>query len=76
MLYQEPAIRLEKSYQIVKCSTGAGYGMLLDAYGALWVFGKNNCGQLGMKEEMTDGEPVKIKFFEEGKIFITDIKAT
>lgn len=50
--------------------------MLLDAYGAVWVFGKNNCGQLGMKEELNDDDPVKIRFFEENKIFITDIKAT
>lgn len=50
MYYQEPAIRLEKAYQIIKCSSGAGYGMYLDAFGAVWIFGKNNCGQLGIKE--------------------------
>ncbi len=71
MYYQEPAIRLDKSYQIIKSSCGAGYGMLLDAFGTVWVFGKNTCGQLGTKDETSDDEPVKLKFFEENKIFIT-----
>ena len=50
--------------------------MFLDAYGAIWVFGKNHYGQLGIKSEIMIEDPVKIKFFQENKIFITDIKTS
>lgn len=77
MYYQEPAIRFEKqSYKIIKTSCGPGFAMFLDAYGAVWVFGKNQCGQLGIKNEVCIEDPMKIKFFEENKIFITDIKTS
>jgi alpha-tubulin suppressor-like RCC1 family protein len=65
MLYQDPAIRFEKEFhKIIKTSCGPGFSMALDAYGAVWVFGKNNCGQLGIKNEGFIEDPVKIKFFE------------
>lgn len=77
MFYHEPMVRLEnKFYTIVKTSCGAGYCMFLDAFGEIWVFGKNHCGQLGIKDEVSVEEPIKLKFFEEKKIFITDIKSS
>lgn len=50
MYYQEPTIILDRNYKIVRIAAGSGYGMLLDAFGTVWVFGKNTCGQLGVKE--------------------------
>lgn len=49
---------------------------MLDAYGEVWAFGKNHCGQLAIKNELFVEDAVKIKFFEEKKIFITDIKGS
>ena len=76
MYYQEPGIRFEKECKIIKISCGPGFTMVLDAYGFIWAFGKNHCGQLGIKKEIMIEDPVKIKFFEENKIFITDIKTS
>jgi alpha-tubulin suppressor-like RCC1 family protein len=60
MYYQEPAIRFEKqSYKIIKTSCGPGFAMVLDAYGAVWVFGKNQCGQLGIKNDIVIEDPIK-----------------
>eukprot|EP01084_Bolivina_argentea_P271705 462393_1 len=63
-----------KNICAIEC--GEYHSLFLESNGQLWAYGSNEFGQLGVDNNNSrrDGSPVEIKWFQENKIKIKDIK--